>query len=126
AGDEPSYGQTSEASKTSEVFSHAGAVGMPGKNARGQTSEVSKTSEVYSRKVRLLCAGIDTGGWQHRLVNGTFVGGIASPSRAAVLSRGNAGDARRHWAFRAPVRPGLPPVHNAAWVRNAIDRFILA
>ncbi|MCC6586021.1 MAG: DUF1553 domain-containing protein [Bryobacterales bacterium] len=31
-----------------------------------------------------------------------------------------------HWAFRAPVRPALPAVRNARWVRNAIDRFILA
>src|SRR4051794_5333165 len=31
-----------------------------------------------------------------------------------------------HWAFRAPVRPGLPPVRNDRWVRNAIDRFVLA
>ena len=31
-----------------------------------------------------------------------------------------------HWAFQAPKRPALPEVHNAAWVRNPIDRFILA
>jgi hypothetical protein len=33
-----------------------------------------------------------------------------------------------HWAFVKPVRPPLPPVsaQNAAWVRNPIDRFILA
>jgi mono/diheme cytochrome c family protein len=31
-----------------------------------------------------------------------------------------------HWAFVAPVRPALPAVQNAAWVRNPIDAFILA
>jgi mono/diheme cytochrome c family protein len=31
-----------------------------------------------------------------------------------------------HWAFRAPVRPQPPLVRNAAWVRNPVDRFILA
>ncbi|MDX1981580.1 MAG: DUF1553 domain-containing protein [Bryobacteraceae bacterium] len=31
-----------------------------------------------------------------------------------------------HWAFRPPVRPRPPLVRNAAWVRNPIDRFILA
>ena len=31
-----------------------------------------------------------------------------------------------HWAFQAPRRPPLPPVKNAAWVRNDIDRFLLA
>src|SRR5262249_34827180 len=31
-----------------------------------------------------------------------------------------------HWSLIAPVRPPLPAVKDAAWVRNAIDRFILA
>jgi hypothetical protein len=31
-----------------------------------------------------------------------------------------------HWAFRAPQRPALPAVKNARWVRNSIDRFVLA
>ncbi len=31
-----------------------------------------------------------------------------------------------HWAFRAPVRPAEPNVKDSAWVRNAIDRFVLA
>lgn len=31
-----------------------------------------------------------------------------------------------HWSFIAPNRPGLPAVKNEAWVRNPIDRFILA
>jgi hypothetical protein len=31
-----------------------------------------------------------------------------------------------HWSFTPPVRPDLPAVSNAAWVRNPIDRFVLA
>ncbi|MDX1980109.1 MAG: PSD1 and planctomycete cytochrome C domain-containing protein [Bryobacteraceae bacterium] len=31
-----------------------------------------------------------------------------------------------HWSFLAPKRPAEPAVKNAAWPRNAIDRFILA
>jgi hypothetical protein len=31
-----------------------------------------------------------------------------------------------HWAYVKPVRPALPAVKNRAWVRNAIDYFILA
>jgi hypothetical protein len=31
-----------------------------------------------------------------------------------------------HWSFIAPVRPPLPEVRDAAWVRNPIDRFVLA
>jgi hypothetical protein len=33
---------------------------------------------------------------------------------------------KEHWAFQAPVKPKLPAVKDAAWVRNPIDRFILA
>jgi mono/diheme cytochrome c family protein len=33
---------------------------------------------------------------------------------------------KEHWAFIPPVRPVLPPVGNAGWVRNPIDRFVLA
>jgi hypothetical protein len=35
-------------------------------------------------------------------------------------------DPRDHWAFRAPVRPVIPKVKNAAWVRNPVDAFIAA
>jgi cytochrome c553 len=31
-----------------------------------------------------------------------------------------------HWSFIPPKRPELPAVKNAAWVKNPIDRFILA
>ncbi len=31
-----------------------------------------------------------------------------------------------HWAFLLPVRPSLPEVKDKRWVRNEIDRFILA
>jgi len=32
----------------------------------------------------------------------------------------------RHWSFAAPVRPELPYVARSGWVRNGVDRFILA
>jgi hypothetical protein len=35
-------------------------------------------------------------------------------------------DYEAHWAFVPPARPALPAVRNAAWVRNPIDRFVLA
>jgi Protein of unknown function (DUF1553)/Protein of unknown function (DUF1549) len=31
-----------------------------------------------------------------------------------------------HWAFRAPPRPELPEVKDSSWVRNPVDRFVLA
>ena len=34
--------------------------------------------------------------------------------------------AATHWAFRVPRRPVVPDVRSLAWVRNPIDRFILA
>src|SRR5436190_5300896 len=33
---------------------------------------------------------------------------------------------QQHWAFVKPVRPSLPPVSHESWVRNEIDRFVLA
>jgi hypothetical protein len=32
----------------------------------------------------------------------------------------------RHWAFQSPKRPEAAKVENQAWVRNPIDRFVLA
>jgi hypothetical protein len=33
---------------------------------------------------------------------------------------------RAHWSFVKPIRPPLPAVQQPTWVRNEIDRFILA
>lgn len=33
---------------------------------------------------------------------------------------------KEHWSFTPPVRPALPAVRQAAWVKNPIDRFVLA
>ena len=33
---------------------------------------------------------------------------------------------RDHWAFKPPTRPDLPAVKAGGWIRNPIDRFILA
>jgi len=47
------------------------------------------------------------------------VGSIAPPDPPAPRTSD-------HWAFRAPSRPELPEVKESGWVRNPIDRFILA
>ena len=49
-------------------------------------------------------------------------------AQMATLKRwiAQGGKYAKHWAFVPPVRPNLPPVKNAAWVRNPVDRFILA
>ena len=36
------------------------------------------------------------------------------------------GRGKEHWAFKAVARPAPPAVKNAAWIRNDIDRFVLA
>ncbi len=36
------------------------------------------------------------------------------------------GSWQKHWAFMATERPAEPKVKNAAWVKNPIDRFVLA
>jgi hypothetical protein len=49
-------------------------------------------------------------------------------AQVAVLNRWIADGAKyeQHWAYIAPQRPALPAVKDTAWVRNPIDRFILA
>ena len=51
-----------------------------------------------------------------------------SPQQIAVLKRWIAEGAEYelHWAYQNPVRPALPAVKNFVWVRNPIDRFVLA
>ena len=45
--------------------------------------------------------------------------GAAAPSDEVAA-------AAMHWSFRPVVRPAEPAVKNEAWVRNPIDRFVLA
>lgn len=53
---------------------------------------------------------------------------VLSADQKALLQRWIAEGAEYspHWAFQAPVRPAEPAVENAGWVRNPIDRFVLA
>jgi hypothetical protein len=43
-----------------------------------------------------------------------------------VAKRDWAVEAGKHWAFRPPVGSAPPPVGNASWPKNSVDRFILA
>ena len=51
-----------------------------------------------------------------------------TPAQVALFRRwvAQGGQYKQHWSFVPPVRPALPPVKQAAWARNPIDRFILA
>jgi hypothetical protein len=64
---------------------------------------------------------------QVKLLRNWIDGGAIWPDALA----GDDAPWKRHWAFRAPVRPPLPAVRGepspdaAEWVRNSIDRFVL-
>ena len=51
-----------------------------------------------------------------------------SPEQKALLKRWieQGAEYQMHWSFLAPVRPAIPAVKNAAWVKNPIDAFVLA
>ncbi|HEX3314770.1 MAG TPA: PSD1 and planctomycete cytochrome C domain-containing protein [Gemmataceae bacterium] len=51
-----------------------------------------------------------------------------SPKELAVIKTWIEQGAKyqKHWSLIAPTRPELPAVKNEAWVRNPIDRFLLA
>ncbi|MGI9176377.1 MAG: DUF1553 domain-containing protein [Pirellulales bacterium] len=53
---------------------------------------------------------------------------VLSAEQKELLSKWIAAGAayEPHWSFKPPVRPEPPAVTNEAWVRNPIDRFILA
>jgi hypothetical protein len=53
---------------------------------------------------------------------------VLSPEQKELLKRWIAEGAeyQPHWSFIPPTRPELPAVKNQAWVRNPIDRFVLA
>jgi hypothetical protein len=50
--------------------------------------------------------------------------GAKAPADEAVADAG--AQKSKHWSFQPVVRPTLPQVRNEAWIRNPIDRFILA
>jgi Protein of unknown function (DUF1553)/Protein of unknown function (DUF1549)/Planctomycete cytochrome C len=51
--------------------------------------------------------------------------GAEWPERAAAPAS-SAADKTRHWSYRPVQRPDAPEVQQQSWVRNAIDRFVLA
>jgi hypothetical protein len=53
--------------------------------------------------------------------------GAPWPDPAGTATAANAPpEEPKHWAYRPPVRPPVPEVRGAGWVRNPIDRFVLA
>ncbi|HEV3444283.1 MAG TPA: DUF1549 domain-containing protein, partial [Gemmataceae bacterium] len=77
--------------------------------AEGTKQMPPKEPRLDARQIGLLRAWIDQG---------------ARAPLQEVAESASAG--AKHWSFRAPVWPPLPVARNQAWVRTAIDRFILA
>jgi mono/diheme cytochrome c family protein len=99
----------------------SGAVIVPGKSGESKLIKAvaglddvavmpPKGERLSAKEIALLRAWIDEG---------------AKAPAGEVAAQGKA-DAKKHWAFVAPVRPELPAVKNDTWIRNPIDRFILA
>ena len=59
---------------------------------------------------------------QIEIIEKWVAAGTPMPANMAKAKRKGAD----HWAFQPVRRPELPAVRNEAWVRNPIDRFILA
>jgi mono/diheme cytochrome c family protein len=55
-------------------------------------------------------------------------GKVLTPQQVATIRKWveQGGEWSSHWAFEPPRKPALPAVKEAGWVRNPIDRFILA
>ena len=53
---------------------------------------------------------------------------VLTPEQKELLRRwiSEGAEYQPHWSFIPPVRPAVPAVANEAWVRNPIDRFVLA
>ena len=51
---------------------------------------------------------------------------INEGAKGPAKEEADSGVASNHWSFQPVKRPALPAVKNAAWPRNAIDRFVLA
>ncbi len=107
-----------DALKGGELF--AGRAIVPGKSAESILVQAvahihpdlkmpKKGDRLSAEQVGLVRAWIDQG---------------ASWPESAVTSAGV--DPSKHWAFKAPVRPGLPSVSDRKWPRTPVDHFILA
>src|SRR5207244_11992040 len=75
------------------------------KGSDGMTQMPYKSPALSDDQLRVLAAWVDQG--------------AKAPANEKPGAAG-------HWAFQPPARPPLPAVKDAKWVRNPIDRFILA
>ena len=72
---------------------------------------------------RIFAAGGVVAGWLF-FPNAVSAAEQVTPTNAVAGVEKAPANPRKHWAFVAPVRPAVPVVKNAAWVRNPIDAFL--
>lgn len=106
---------------------HGEKVQSAGLRLDRKESAAPKLNEIYRRiSSSDAAARMPLGGQlpaaQIALIKAWIDSGAAWPDSAVT----SAAPKPKHWAFIPPRRPALPEVHDTAWVRNPIDRFILA
>jgi hypothetical protein len=92
----------------------SGRVILPG-NSRQSPLMQRLTSQ--DRRVRMPFGLAPLAPEKIKLIGAWIDQGAPWPEQASV---------EKHWAYVKPQRPALPAVRNASWVRNPIDRFVLA
>ena len=106
--------------------SPSGAVIVPGDPAASKLIErVTSTEEGY----RMPPGGEALSPLQASLLREWIAGGAVWPDEhAGPEARASAREAaaQTHWAFQPVQDPQPPPVGQAGWVRNPVDRFVLA
>jgi len=104
---------------------YSGAVILPGQSSSSKLIRMVAGLErgkvmppagdkLTSEEIGILRAWIDRGAEWPRPAS--------APAAAARPAAARSG----HWSFSPPVRPPLPAVRNASWVRNPVDTFVLA
>lgn len=97
----------------------SGKVVVPG---RSQDSLLFQRVLGLGDRVRMPLEGDPLTKDQIDLIRAWIDQGASWPDEASVE------DAKigKHWAYVKPIRPDLPKVEGASWVRNPIDNFVLA
>ncbi|MFO1053296.1 MAG: DUF1553 domain-containing protein [Planctomycetota bacterium] len=62
----------------------------------------------------------------HNLVRPAILAALLLPCAGALLAPGAAPRIGDEWSYSRLTRPAVPAVHDASWVRNPIDAYVLA
>ncbi len=100
-----------------ESIAYAALKNKPGKHAiiPGKPGESELIARIYAEDPQMIMPPVESNL-------------VLTETEKALLKKWVAQGAKykKHWAYIAPVKPELPEVKDEKWVRNEIDRFILA